>query len=973
MSKIESLISNIKENTGEHSSIPFWSWNDKLDNEILAEQIKGMNSLGMRGFFMHARCGLETEYLSDEWFDAIRFCAEEAKKCGMEAWAYDENGWPSGFAGGELLKDPKNHACGLVMERTVELPEPDENILGVYSIEDGGLRRVTERTGDELIVIKRKRDFSYVDTMDPDITAKYIELTHERYKREVGENFGGSMPGFFTDEPQYFRYGIPWSDKFHTTFRERFGYDVLDKLPMLFLELEGYESFRYDYYLHCHESFYNGFMKPIYDWCTEHGVQLTGHAIEEWRLGGQMMCCGGVMPFYLYQHLPGIDYLRRDIRNISGARQLGSVCEQTGKMTRLTETFACCGWDASPNEIKRIAELQFAGGVNLICEHLYAYSERGQRKRDYPNHYSEHNPWYEHYKGFATHFKNLGSALSRGSELADTLVIHPIRSAYLRYMRSDTSGIAELEDRYSEFLELFAKDHISYHFGDEGIMQELGSVEGNKIRIGKCVYDKVVIPCCETITSNTAEMLREYLANGGRLYIRGESPTRIDGREADLSFLCSNMTYEELCRDGGVSVKLDGVSVPVHMQIRATEAGRMIFLANTSADVYENVEITLADCKGLEEIDIDTLERRPLRGRKNADGSVTVLYDFGESGSVLIVESDAPMSEPVRTGEKRYVKLDKGFTFDTLPENMIMLDMASISKNGGEFTENRPIMRIKDNLFAERFEGKVTLRFPFKTDFIPEKLLAVVEPMRYSSVKVNGKEVSLGKESRIDRRFLSADIASLVNIGDNEIELTIDYFQSEDVYRVLYGGGNEALRNCLCIDTEIEAIYLYGDFAVRCASELVPCEKKTLRTAGEFILSARDEHIDLTNIVSDGYAFFAGEMKVRTTLDHHTGDPTLLKLRGRFAVSGVEINGHDLGHQLFSDEYELAPYLVEGENELKISLCFSNRNLLGPHHRSDPEPYSVSPTIFSYEKQWKGGECKYYVPEYAFVRFGIDF
>ena len=54
---------------------------------------------------MHARAGLETEYMSDEWFDSIKICIDEAKKFGMEAWAYDENGWPSGFADGELFDD----------------------------------------------------------------------------------------------------------------------------------------------------------------------------------------------------------------------------------------------------------------------------------------------------------------------------------------------------------------------------------------------------------------------------------------------------------------------------------------------------------------------------------------------------------------------------------------------------------------------------------------------------------------------------------------------------------------------------------------------------------------------------------------------------------------------------------------------------------------------------------------------------
>ena len=131
MDNLERLIYSIKEHAHEHSSIPFWSWNDRLEQNVLAEQIKDMSQLGMRGFFMHARGGLETEYMSEEWFNAIRFCIQEAKARDMEAWAYDENGWPSGFAGGELLKDPCNHACYLAMENTVQFPAEDKDIIGV--------------------------------------------------------------------------------------------------------------------------------------------------------------------------------------------------------------------------------------------------------------------------------------------------------------------------------------------------------------------------------------------------------------------------------------------------------------------------------------------------------------------------------------------------------------------------------------------------------------------------------------------------------------------------------------------------------------------------------------------------------------------------------------------------------------------------------------------------------------------------
>ena len=159
----EQLIQNIKKDSFAHGSIPFWSWNDLLQEDELRHQIRDMKNFGMRGFFMHARGGLETEYMSKDWFDAIRICIDEAKKQGMEAWSYDENGWPSGFAGGELLKDPRNHACGIKCETVAEFPAPAEDLLGVYIVTEEGATRLEAPNGaDSYTVIRRYRDFSYV-------------------------------------------------------------------------------------------------------------------------------------------------------------------------------------------------------------------------------------------------------------------------------------------------------------------------------------------------------------------------------------------------------------------------------------------------------------------------------------------------------------------------------------------------------------------------------------------------------------------------------------------------------------------------------------------------------------------------------------------------------------------------------------------------------------------------------------------
>ena len=103
----------------DHTSLPFWSWNDRLDPDELARQIAAMRRAGLGGYFMHARGGLETPYMGEEWMNAIRTgidCAGDD----MEAWAYDENGWPSGFADGVVpAMGEQNQQKTLIVFRTM--------------------------------------------------------------------------------------------------------------------------------------------------------------------------------------------------------------------------------------------------------------------------------------------------------------------------------------------------------------------------------------------------------------------------------------------------------------------------------------------------------------------------------------------------------------------------------------------------------------------------------------------------------------------------------------------------------------------------------------------------------------------------------------------------------------------------------------------------------------------------------------
>ncbi len=95
----------------EYRSAPFYSLNDRLDTAELVKQIHAFRDAGYGGFFLHSRTGLLTEYLGKEWWEAMDASVGAAKQTGLNAWFYDEDKWPSGFAGGKVPLASRKISC----------------------------------------------------------------------------------------------------------------------------------------------------------------------------------------------------------------------------------------------------------------------------------------------------------------------------------------------------------------------------------------------------------------------------------------------------------------------------------------------------------------------------------------------------------------------------------------------------------------------------------------------------------------------------------------------------------------------------------------------------------------------------------------------------------------------------------------------------------------------------------------------
>ena len=922
----------------EYRPIPFWSWNDKLENEKLIEQIHWMKETGNGGFFMHARSGLMTEYLSEEWMECIETCADEAKKLDMKAWLYDENGWPSGFVGGKLLEEEKNRdkyilaiEGGYDAEATVNYLLTEEELVRVFK----------EVQGEGIYLnLYIYRSVSTADILNPDVVKQFLTMTHEAYKERFGEEFSEKVEGFFTDEPQYQRCHTPYTDMIATYWKNQYGEDILDSLGLLFVEKKGYRRFRYRYWKAMQKLMLDSFAKQVYEWCDQHGVKLTGHYIEESTLGYQLTACGGVMPFYEYEHIPGIDWLGKWSEYGLSAKQVGSVATQLGKRQVLTESFGCCGWDVKPSELRHILGIQYANGVNMLCQHLIPYSERGTRKYDHPAHYSEVNPWVkEDFGTFNEYFTNLGHLLGEGEQSVNVAVLHPIRSTYFDYKRElerSGYGVAALDKQFREDIDMLAFHGIEYHFIDETLFEKYGFVENGHIGCGKCVYDYLVLPHVLTMDVSTEKLLYQYVKQGGKVLLLGEKPTYLEAETHAYDYLESNVTLEEIVQ--AQKYQVCDYDARIYSTYRVFDGKEYLYAINSSRS------LAYSQCY--------------LFAGKRFEVSLKP----GEDALICLSEEPVQKNTSLTPYVLRFANAKV-----SVKENCLPIDMVRYSTDGKNFSESWPVMALFEKLIKDEYKGSLFLQYEFEVDELPTEICLRTEKSNDIAAWFNGVELTEKVEIK-EKDVIYYDIASLVRKGRNIYTSQIDWYEDAMVKYALFGENvSESLRNCMVYDTELQPIELVGQFGVYSRNEYQP-DVDTRYVRGEnFYISTLPDVVE-ADPVTEGFPFLAGELVLRQNVVFDTSN-ICLQIAGEYQTASVKVNGKQAGKLLFDTELDITNFAKVGENDIEIRFLLSNKNLLGPHHLVGEKDRYTDPNCFQLFGAWKGKESARYHSYYDIKKF----
>ncbi len=972
---------------------PFWAWNGKLEEDELRRQVRVMHRMGLGGFFMHSRVGLATEYLCDEWFRMIGACVDEARKLAMEAWLYDEDRWPSGAAGGIVTADPacQHKSLQMVIGEPDEVP-PEPPPLALFSARLEGnaatdVRRLPEDWDGALdppdqkvlaFYVKADRPSSwyngatYLDTMSHEAVRRFIEVTYEAYKDRFGEEFGRVVPGVFTDEPNHggifggmpwegqSAFDVPWTPALPEHFQERYGYEILDHLPELFLRVDGRElsQARWHYYDCTTFLFVDAFARQIGEWCGENGLLFTGHCLAEESLCSQSSVGGSPMRFYEHMQAPGIDVLTQFSDEYTTAKQCSSVLRQTGRRWMLSELYGCTGWDFTFEGHKAVGDWQAALGVNLRCQHLSWYTMAGAAKRDYPASIHFQSPWWQRYGKVEDYFARVGAVMSRGRPVRRLLVVHPVESVWARLTvgyRED-EAVGRLERAFAELIEWLLDGHVDFDYGEEEMLSRLASVTGSTLRVGQADYAAVLVPPADTLRGSTLALLREFREAGGPVVFCEPAPTHLDAlpseEPAALAGRCERAPFE---REAVVAAVAPARVVSIRDEAGAEKAGvlyllhaegveQRLFLCNTDRELPSGpLRVALRGAGHVQLWDAETGERYAVQSERE-DGQVRFETSMPPSGSRLFVVTPdaADLPAPPAPEEVRSVEPPaEEWSAELTEPNVLVLDMPEFRVGDEDWEGPTEILRadaqMRDAVGLPRRGGQMVqpwarhkaqegpsapfdLSYRFTVDQLPvgPLFLAVEQPERLQ-VRLNGHLLPPESDSGwwVDPaiRLLPVDEAALV-AGENEL---------------LVSGTMDS--GC-----DLEIAYLLGGFAVA-------VDGAEARVTGAL------EAPSLGDWAAQGMPFYAGSVVYRARVAARVaeGERAFVQVPGFAGVGArVLIDGEEAGVIGWPPhEVEVTDLLAgKAEATVAVEVLGHRRNAFGPLHLSDPQPRFVGPGEF---------------------------
>ena len=609
---MSATIEELLQGKGENYIFPFF-WQHGEDEETLRTYMRVIDEANCHAVCVESRP--HPDFCGPQWWKDMDIIIDEAKKRGMKVWILDDSHFPTGFANGAAEKAPdelrrqsvycrifevggkssknsgessgkRSFSCNLpkvmkkipttFMSRIVtngttknKKVFTDDRLLSVSALVDGSKNLVEvsyTMTGDTLkaqlpegtkkvyvTFLTRNAGIhpSYINMMDEESCRLQIDAVYEPHWEHYREEFGKTIAGFFSDEPElgnglYFNnevsmgtdHDFPWSRELEERLPEALGEDWKTLLPMLWdndLAPELRANVRYRYMDLVTRLVEKCFSRQIGNWCEEHGVEYIGHVIEDNNAHARTgVSLGHYFRGLAGQHMAGIDDIggqvlpqgedaeAEGIFKLIGGRDGEFYHYMLGKLGAsaaaidpkkqgrcMCEIFGNYGWSEGPRLEKFLADHFMVQGINRYVPH--AFSGKDYPDRDCPPHFYAHghNPQYRHFGQVIAYMNRICALISDGKPVLDTAILY--------HGDGEWAGKAMLDQKPARLL---MEHQVDFHVIPADVFEQREEYQtkiGDGLQINGNVYRTLIVPYMQFIPESFASAVEELLAAGCKI------------------------------------------------------------------------------------------------------------------------------------------------------------------------------------------------------------------------------------------------------------------------------------------------------------------------------------------------------------------------------------------------------------------------------------------------------------------------
>lgn len=827
--------------------LPFF-WQHGETEEKLREYMKIINESNISAVCIESRP--HPDFCGEKWWKDMEIILDEARQRDMRVWILDDSHFPTGFANGAVQEAPlglrrqsvytyskeikgKSHIIIDLNKagKNIRMPllskimnnadakeshfDDDEVLAVMITDKKNQLREIPVNQNGSKISIDLpegakkvhvtylSRNFGihrkYINMLDRESCKILIDAVYEPHYKHFKEDFGTTIAGFFSDEPEigngyYFSNEIrlgnnvdqPWSRELAEKLREHLGENYQSKLVLLWdneADAKDREFVRYTYMDQVTRLVQKNFSEQIGIWCENHKVEYIGHMIED---NNQHSRTGASLGHYFRglagQHMAGIDdiggqvlphheddpatgisrfLVKRDgefyhyMLGRMGASLAAIDPKKQGRC--MCEIFGNYGWEEGPRLEKQLADHFMVRGVNRFVPH--AFSPKEYPDKDCPPHFyaNGHNPQYRAFGYVMKYMTRICKLISDGKAVIDTAIIYPGEMEWM--------GETMLGQKPARVLE---EHQVPFHFLPCDVFEDKEYYHTNYTEglwVNHNCYHTIMIPECRNITADLEKAIYRMTDSGCRVYFINSFPEKvIDTKdESNSHAYCntgqSNVIKLEECYKAAYSdIKIKPGNKQVHVYHYQGKK-EVYYLVNESETSYQG-EICLPYAINYVRYDAwDNCYSVPDLIQNVSENETKIKMQIESGESVLILnESEVPVKEIVditkltvlKTRKKWEMALCRAIDYPAFKEWSVIDTFTDIGKQ------------------YKKFSGFIAYKNEFEVKDIRHCYIEIEDAGEDVEVFVNGSSCGI----KVMRPFVF-DVTAFIKKGVNHIQIEI--------------------------------------------------------------------------------------------------------------------------------------------------------------------------------------------------------